>query len=271
MTDLNLNEAAEYIGITRSQLDKIIKNGKELRSFKITGHGNAYFVNKDEVDSWKNRKRERTVDLDRTDFLRAFRFAMDINYSGHTRTDFGTARQRSTTQAVENWTQGALAELALSKFIEQKFEVKLKLEFRVVGEGVIIGQDIVSVVRNRVENPPRKRISVKSGKENGMVLIVKPNEVENDDRVSDLYVFVRVFYPEDFIFRLLRNHSELSNMTDRIPDLGEVKAEIVGYCKKSELERRAVPEADIEEERYAKASGLLKNSDSDWQEFINSI
>jgi len=266
--ELDLDKAAEYIGIKRSLLEKLIKNGLELQRHRS---GRKFVVNKEDIDAWQQLRTERTVMLDKDDFVKAFRFAIDINYSGHTRADFSSSRQRSTTQAVENWTQGTLAEIALSKFIQQKFGIKLELEFRVF-QNQIVGQDIVSVVRGRVANPPKKRISVKSGKSNGMLLIVGLAEVETDSRFSDYYVFVRIIYPDDFILRLFRDHPDLKSVKDKIPAVEPFKAEIIGYCLRSELEKvDTVPSASIDKPRYIKATGKLKNSDSDWKEFVDSL
>ncbi len=267
MTDLDLIQTAEYIGIKKSFLERIIKNGKELHYFKS---GRKHMIKQEEIDVWKRMKEQRKVNLDKSDFIRALKFAIEINYSGHTRSDFGGKRQRSVTQAVENWTQGALAEIALTKFIEQKYAVKLGLEFRVFKDQ-IVGQDIVSVTKKKVSNPPRKGVSVKSGKENGMVLIVPVAEVERSSRVSDFYVFVRIIYPNDFILRLLRDHPDISDIKNLIPELTSFYGEIAGYCLKEELEKRIVPEADIDKERYVSVTGNLKNTDADWQLFVDQL
>ena len=263
---IKLNAAAVRIGIKRALLDTIIKNGKELNGQKV---GARYFVDEAELDAWIAKKRRRTFELTRDDFLKAFKFALRINYGGHTRSDFGSSRQRSTTQSVENWTQGMMAELALSKFLKDRYNIEIRLDFTV--RNVVVGQDITEVIRARVANPPRVRISVKSGKENGMILIVPEPEVESPQRVSDYYVFVRVLYPNDFILRLLREHADLSDLQSIIPAFQLFKAEIVGYCAKADLEHRAVPEAQIPDLKYVKATGLLKSTDADWQAFADML
>lgn len=110
MGNIGFDEASEKIGINRSAFDKIIKNGKELA---FEREGRRYVVKEEDVDNWLKLKELRKIELTKEDFLKALKFALEINYSGHTRTDFGTARQRPFMQAVENWTQGALAEIAL--------------------------------------------------------------------------------------------------------------------------------------------------------------
>ncbi|MDD4877607.1 MAG: excisionase family DNA-binding protein [Candidatus Nanoarchaeia archaeon] len=267
MADFDLDQAAEYMGIKRTKLEKIIKNGREIKRTKI---GRKYTVKKEDIDAWAEHKKTRIVKLDKADFLKALKFAIRINYAGHTRADFGTSRQRSVTQAVENWTQGVLAELALVKFIKEKFNVRLEPEFRVF-EDTIVGQDIINVIRGSISNPARKGVSVKSGKKNGMILIVPVNEVERTERVSDFYVFVRVIFSSDFILRLLKTHPDLSDVKDIIPDFDSIEAEIAGYCLRNELEKRTVPEASIKEMKYVKPSGLLKNNDADWREFVEQL
>ena len=84
---IKLNDAAERIGIKRALLDTIITNGKELNSQKV---GSRYFVDEAELDAWIARERSRTFELQREDFLKAFKFALKINYGGHTRSDFSS-------------------------------------------------------------------------------------------------------------------------------------------------------------------------------------
>ena len=207
MALIRFTDAAERLGMTTLALEKFVKNGKEFNRQK---QGRSWFVDEDEFEAWQARRRARYVELNRDDFTTAFRFALSINYSGHTRANFGTVQRRSTTQAVENWTQGILGELALRKFIQTKFHVGLDLDLQVYAN-TVVGQDITAVIKNGVSNPPRKRISVKSGKSNGMFLIVQTKEVERTERSSDYYIYTRIHYSDDFIFRLFRDILTLWN------------------------------------------------------------
>ncbi len=269
MTDLlDLNKSSEYLGIKKSLLDRLRKNGMELNFLR---HGRKFVINKNDLDEWLQRKQRTTVLLDREDLIKAFKFSLKINYSGHTRSDFGTARQRSVEQAVENWTQGALAEIALSKFMKEKYDIEIKLDFS-VHEGFIVGQEIIAVVKNKVENPPRKRISVKSGKPNGMFLIVPQNEIERSERISDLYFFVRIWLPDDFIFRLFRKHPELKDISE-IPPLEDFPAQIIGYIEQQSLKKVSkIPGIDFSPGyRYVCESGILKNSETHFKDFADSL
>lgn len=267
MAELDFDEASERLKMKRSAFEKLIKNGKEISYHKS---GRRYVVNENDINIWLSMRNARKVELTKEDFLRALKFALKINYNMHTRSDFGTSRQRPFMQAVENWTQGALAEIALQKFIRDMFNIELQIEFRVF-DNAIVGQDIVAVKRNRTINPPRKRISVKSGKDNGMVLIVPVNEIESEARKSDYYVFVRVVFPIDIFARFYRSIPEFEDMLLIIPEFQSIKAYIAGYCKKEELEKRDVPEAGIKEEKYVMNTGSLKNLDNDWRKFVEEI
>ena len=267
MAEISFDDAAAQLGISRDFLNKIVKNGKEIPYHKS---GRKFVINQVDFDNYRCLKESRKVELDKADFLKALKFALAINYHGHTRGDFNKKRQRPFMQAVENWTQGGLAEIALQKFIKNNFNIELQIEFRIFTDA-IVGQDITAVKREHVINPPRKNVSVKSGKENGMVLIVPIREVEANVRLSDWYVFVRVVYPVDIFARFYRDLPEFSDIKEQILPFENATAFVVGYCFRNELEKRKVPEADIDEERYVCVSGQLKNTYADWKVFAESI
>src|SRR3989344_8744474 len=143
---IDTSRAAEIIGIKPDALKKIIKNGRELTAKKL-GRKNA--LDEDELNNWIELKKKRKVSLTKGDFVSAVKFALQINYTGHTRADFGTSRQRPFMQSVENWAQGALGEIAFQKFMKEHFGVELQLEFRIF-ENAIVGQDIVGVIRGKI-------------------------------------------------------------------------------------------------------------------------
>jgi hypothetical protein len=104
-----------------------------------------------------------------------------------------------------------------------------------------------------------------------MVLIVPVKEVENPQRLSDFYAFVRVEFPVDTFVRFYRDAPEFADIRDHILPFKNAVAYIVGYCERTELVRRTVPEAGIDDERYVKEAGCMKNSDADWKYFVNNL
>jgi hypothetical protein len=61
-------------------------------------------VNRTDFDNYKLSKETRKVYLNKDDFLKALKFALEVNFQGHTRTDFGTNRQRPFMQATQEQT-----------------------------------------------------------------------------------------------------------------------------------------------------------------------
>lgn len=91
------DDAATELGIKRSLFNRIIKEGKEIPYHK---RGNTNVVNRTDFDNYKLLKETRKVYLNKDDFLKALKFALEVNFQGHIRTDFGTNRQRPFMQAT---------------------------------------------------------------------------------------------------------------------------------------------------------------------------
>ena len=66
---LDLDESADYIGITRYQLNRIARFGKELDRNKI---GRKLHIKKNDIIAWQQLKSQRKVSLDKNDFLKDF-------------------------------------------------------------------------------------------------------------------------------------------------------------------------------------------------------
>lgn len=264
---LSLKDSAEYLGIEEKSLRSYAKISQEI---PIYLKGRRLFFEKDDLIKWQELRNSRMIILSVDDYIKCLDFSFRIVYSGHTTSDFGTARQRGKIQAISNWTQGALAEVAIQKFIHQKFDIMVELDFSV--HNYITGQDITQVIRNRVSNPPKIRASIKSGKLNSNYIVVPQNEVESANRVSDYYIFVRIDFPEDHLIRILKNHEIISNINVIIPDLTEITSYISGFIYKDELELvNKIPGQDFTGMRYVKKVGSLKNSDLDWNKFIEIL
>lgn len=262
---LTLTEASEYLNIKKDLLKNFINNSKEIVASK---RGNRYYIEKDELDRWLNLRDKRKIILTLEDYQRALEFAFRINYGGHTTADFGSARQRGILKAISDWTQGMLAEIAFEKFLKSKFYIAVTLDFE-VHEDFITGQDITQIRRNNVANPPRIRVSIKSGKLNSCYLIIGNKEYELIERQSDSYVYVRLDFPEDHLIRALKDHEIINSMTDiTIPDLGEITAYITGYSDRSDLIKvREIPNQKFDSDRYVLNIGKLRNLDEEWNEF----
>jgi hypothetical protein len=264
---LSLKEAADSLGINKELLKNLIDNSKEINATRIS---RRIYIEEDELTRWKEINATRRTILTIDDYKKCLEFAFKIAYSGHTTSDFGTTRQRGKLKAISDWIQGALAEVALQKYLKKKFNVRIDLDFKV--HGIVVGQDITQVQKRRVLNPPRIRVSIKSGKLNGCFLIVPEKEVDLDDRRSDYYVFVRIDFPEDHLIRILKDHPIIKAVNVDIPDLGEITSYICGFSEVSELKKvNSIPKLRFSGFRYVRNVGALHNTDKDWNLFIDIL
>jgi len=265
--ELSLKDSATFLGITKDLLKNFIGNSKEIQAFKKS---NRFYIDEEELKRWKNLYETRKVILTIDDYKKCLEFAFKITYSGHTTTDFGTSRQRGKLKAISDWTQGALGEVALQKYLKDKYKIDITIDFDI--HGAIVGQDITQVQKGRVINPPKIRVSVKTGKLNGCYIVVPQKEVELPERHSDYYVFIRVNFPEDHLIRALKDHPIIDSMNVSIPDLGEIDAYICGFTEVSNLEKvTSIPKVDFSGFRYVKNVGSLHNTENDWKLFTESL
>lgn len=265
---LTLTAAAEYLSISTTLLKNFINNSREINTGR---RGNRYALEQVELDRWLSLKQSRNIILTLADYRRALEFSFRINYGGHTTTDFGTSRQRGILKAISDWTQGMLAEIALEKFLLNRYNINIALDFS-VHEAYVTGQDITQVIRNNVANPPRIRVSIKSGKMNSCFLIIGHSEYERTDRNSDYYVYVRLDFPEDHLIRALKEHEIISSMHIPIPDLGDINSYIAGYTTRDNLTHSIeIPGQVFDSPRYVINVGSLHNSDMDWENFSNLL
>ena len=264
---LTIKEIIKNYSISEKLLKSYTNVSNEIPYFK---EKNRYYINKNDIENWLLLRKNRKIILSIDEYRECLEFAFKINYAGHTRSDFGTARTRGIMQAISNWTQGTLAETALRKFLLEKYNIKIDLDFNI--HDAVVGQDITQVQRGKVINPPRIRVSIKSGKINSCYLVVPENEVDLKDRRSDLYIFIRVDFPEDHLLRVLKDHKFLENVKKYIPDLGKIETYICGFSDVNNLEKvNEIPGVKFSGMRYVSKIGKLKNSDNNWQEFVNML
>lgn len=270
---LTFDEAAEYLGIPRKYLDNYAKKGHEIPY--THGYRRRLIIAKEELDSWKERRQFRSVELTKGDYVKSLEFGVGSFYRYSTTINFRGPTQRGAGKFVTNFTEGKLGELAVKRFFNAHFNVDLTLDFTF--RDAIVGQDISEVIRSqrgmRVSNPPRLRVSIKTTKLKNVWLAVGQKEVESPLRTSDVYILSRVELPIDHFFRLFKEHEALTGLREEIPDLSfPLKGEVAGYAYKDELDG---PVEQINGQKiqpsYVKRSGELLSSVSEWKDFIDKL
>jgi len=189
--------------------------------------------------------------------------------------DWGTGRQREFGQKLSNWVKGQLGEIGLKYFCRERMQRDIELDFDMYDE--IVPQDVLSITREGVTEKPSNKIAVKASKPKSSFLVLGTNEVDLDERSSDVYVFTRVDLPDDHLLRiarndikeLVRNQQHYSLYEEFIPNLQPISVEVAGFAYIDDLEVvTEIPGQDFGGDRYVKRTGDLRRSLEDWDEAI---
>ena len=277
---LNSGEALGYLGISKKEFENYYKNSKEIKAFKERGR---WKFKKGDLDEWKNLRNKRIVKLNLSEYEECFEFAIKMAYSGNSSRGTGIRGVRSEMQVADDFILGILAEYGIKKFLKDKFEAVIKLDMDVHPER-ITPQDFEGIYENGNLRESNMDVAVKSSKWKNCFNIIAPIEYENNNRKSDVYIFVRVGLPSDHLFRILRGHSffervknflENSEEFRKINALEEIPIWIAGFSYHGELEKtKSIPGQTFSgnpDYRYVKSVRDMKNSDEDWQELISKF
>jgi hypothetical protein len=200
-------------------------------------------------------------------------------YRGYTSVDWGTSRKREAGQTITNWTRGQLGELAVGRFLKERFDLNVELDFDVREE--IVPQDIIKVGSQPGQRVPNIKVGIKATKFRNSYLILTANEVEREERKSDIYILTRINLPDDHFFRvtkqslvnILKNERYFDAYRDKIQDFEPIQCEVVGYCRIGHLDkiedratlRKILGTQNPSGHRYVRVSGKLLSKDEDWQ------
>jgi hypothetical protein len=226
-------EAAVYLGLDDKTFDNYFKNAAEFSCVDRAGGRGRFYFDKDALDNWLASFKWRTVDLTRDDYALCLDFALAQHFRGYVLSDWGTGRQREFGQKVTNWVKGQLAEVAVKKFFKNEFNVEVELDFDIHDN--IVPQDIIAVMENGIKREPRIGIAIKSSKPKSAYLVLGENEVNLENRQSDVYIFCRPNIPDDHILRItkdkiieiVKNEPLFSTYIDEIPGFEDIPCEIV--------------------------------------------
>lgn len=269
-------EVPEFLGINEKEFENYFSKSKEVAGEKISGR---WYFKKDLLTKWKAKKDSRTVELGVDEYEKCFEFAIKMVYGGLSL--HGIRGQRSEVQAADDVILGILAEYGLKRFLEESFSTKIELDEE-VHTSEITPQDIDQIVINGSSRTPKLGVGVKASKMKNAFLVLGANEVEFKNRVSDVYVFIRVGLPSDHLFRILRDHSFFKTAKDflaqnegfkKIKELKSVPVWICGFVFKEELEKvTSIPGQEFSNgHRYVKSVSKLHNEDNDWAELIRRL
>jgi hypothetical protein len=197
--------------------------------------------------------------LDENDYLKAAVYGLNLapKLAG---TDYGTARQRDLGQLWTDVIRGFLGEIAVAKWLKERFGVTAELDYRLGPLEEFLPSDI----KNVAGREPRLKVSIKTTKLSGLWLDVPGAQIEH----SDVFILVRVGVTREHFLAFLKKISvirdkllkeaverglvrreEVEQIWDSIPEFTAVPAYIAGFLDKTEIQdklrdRTAVIEAD---------------------------
>jgi len=276
---LTRKDAIKFLGIPEKRFDNFWKNADEFSPLPRPGNRGRLYFHREELTTWREQYRWRTIMLDIDDYLLCLDFALAMHFRGYVLSDWGTGRQREFGQKVTNWVKGQLGEIAVKKFFEREFQFRVELDFELHNE--IVPQDIIAVIEpDETTRQPNINVGIKSSKPKSAYLVLSPNEVELENRRSDVYIFCRPELPDDHLLRISSDavrdavsrqpHFQLYG--HNIPGFEVIPCEIAGYCWRDELELvTEIPGQKFDGERYVKQTGRLHRTRSDWQSIINEL
>jgi len=273
---LNKREVLDYLKIPEKDFMNYFKFSEEIKGEKI---GSRWYFDKKNVVDWKNLREDRTINLTVKEYEKCFEFAIKMVYGGLSLN--GIRGQRTEIQAADDVILGILAEHAVKNFLSKKFKTEIKLDESVHPEK-ITPQDFDEIRVGGSFRKPKLGVGVKASKIKNAFLVLGANEVELQDRKSDVYVFVRVGLPSDHLFRILRDHSffgkvrkffEKNAKFRKIEKLENIPVWICGFAYVGELEKvTKIPGQEFTNgHRYVKSVGKLHNTDSDWFGLISRL
>lgn len=270
---LSKADAIQFLGLDEKLFDNFFRAAEEFSPLPRAGNRGRFYFDRNELDEWKRGYDSRTFLLNRDDYAKCMDFALAIHFRGYVTSDWGTGRQREFGQKLSNWVRGQLGEIGVKRFCRERLGLDIELDFNMHDR--IVPQDVLSITENGIRRDPRNSISIKASKPKSGYLVLTPNEVQREERRSDIYIFTRVGLPDDHLLRiapeevktLVRNQQHYGLYENDIPAFHPIPVEVAGFAYSEELEVvSGIPGQDFEGERYVKKSGQLHRDIGTWRE-----
>lgn len=278
MVLLTKREAIEFLGIDSKKFENFFRYANEFRPLPRPGGRGRFLFDSEELARWKQDYLSRTFSLTEDEYNRCLDFALAMHFRGYAFVDWGTARQREFGQKISNWVRGQLGEIAVAHFCRERLGIEIELDFEM--HETIVPQDVLAIIENGVRRSPRFRIGIKATKPKNAYLVLSPNEVEHQDRMSDVYILTRVDLPDDHLLRIahreiisrVRSQQHFALYSQNIQPLGSISCEVAGFAYRDELEMvESIPGQRFTGYRYVKKSGDLRRSIEEWQNIFEGL
>lgn len=165
-------------------------------------------------------------------------------------TDYGSSRQRDLGQLWADMTRGYLGEIAMVKFLKNKFNIDCTLGHEQGSIKEYLPTDIHKIKKGEEDyRTPRLKIGIKTSKWNGIWLDLPGDQFNH----SDIHVFVKVGTGRDHLFSFFKHISvfkdkillkgievgslttdEADELFNKLPSFTPIPAYICGFVRQDE-------------------------------------
>lgn len=185
-----------------------------------------------------------SVVLDREDYKSCLKFILKLRYLWRGVTiDFASSGvKRDIGKYIHDHIGGKLAEIAVKKFLKQKFNLDVSLGFeKYESAEYFMRGDIekVATAGGKMVSPKLK-VEIKATKPSSRWWLISDNEFNS--REYDAYILAVIDLPLDHIIRFFKSHLELGDeeLENAIPDFGKIGAEIKGIVRRNEFRSNTI-------------------------------
>ncbi len=179
------------------------------------------------------------IKITKGDYDECLKFILKLRYLwGGATIDFASSGvKRDIGKYIHDHIGGKLAEIAVKKFLKQKYNLNVELGFEkyTSAEDFMLG-DIEKVIKNDgTKVSPKLKVEIKATKPSSRWWLISDSEF--DSREYDVYILVVIDLPLDHIIRFFKDNLKLDNseLEKAIPDFGTIDAEIKGIVLRDEF------------------------------------
>lgn len=275
---LKRKEAIKFIDLDDKTFDNYFKEAGEFSCLPRKSDRGPYYFEKEKLLKWKENYDWRMIELTIDDYALCLDFALAQHFRSYVLSDWGTGRQREFGQKISNWIKGQIAELATKKFLRDKFNTDIDLDFEIHNE--IVPQDVIGIKAGDSYREAKIGIGIKATKPKSAYLILGKNEVEIADRQSEVYILCRPALPDDHLLQIakpeiikyIESQPHYHKYKSYIQNFTNIRCEIVGWCEFNELQEiTKISGYNFGSPRLVKKSGELHKDVASWQRLIKRI
>ncbi len=270
--ELNKKQAIEFLSLDENQFDNYFQKSKEIIGIKNNG---KWFFNKNKLEEWNNLKQSRTVKLSLEEYNECIKLAIKRTYSNKAIPSIGNIGIKNEIQTTDDWLFNLLGEYGFKKFLKEKLNVEIKTKDNIHPE--YVSQQDIESINNR---KPNLKFSIRSSKYKNCFNLISPTEYEDENKKSDVYIFVRVGLSPDHLFRrqgdiLFKEIKEFLNSREdfrKIEELKEVEVWICGFTYHNEFEKADnIPGSKFDSPKYIKSVAEMHNKNEEWKDLLNRL